>query len=248
MNENFTRLSNRDVILKLDQINKLEAASFPECIYHAGISDKYWERIYTDFIDCQIIISDGTDIAAMANSIPIFAPEDSGDLSDDGWDWAIKNGCDIFDRKIKPNALAGLQAAVNQKLRGGGFGKTCVLEMKKLAKDMGFKKVVIPVRPTKKSDFPEITFDEYVNMKTDGKYFDPWLNLHHGLGGRLLNICRSSYRLEGDLASWSRLLGMEFARTGKYIIPGGLVPLEVDKENDWAVYLEPSVWIEHPVE
>ncbi|MFZ3074113.1 MAG: hypothetical protein WA093_03230 [Minisyncoccales bacterium] len=37
---------------------------------------------------------------------------------------------------------------------------------------------------------------EYINKKTDGKYFDPWLNLHYRLSGKFIGICRKSMRYE----------------------------------------------------
>jgi hypothetical protein len=32
---------------------------------------------------------------------------------------------------------------------------------------------------------------------------------------------------------------------GSYIVPGGLVPLRVDRGNDQGSYLEPGIWVLH---
>ncbi|GLH75930.1 hypothetical protein SSBR45G_08380 [Bradyrhizobium sp. SSBR45G] len=41
--------------------------------------------------------------------------------------------------------------------------------------------------------------------------------------------------------------GVPFDRSGEIAIPGALVPVLVSHDNNHAVYVEPNVWIRHPV-
>ncbi len=38
---------------------------------------------------------------------------------------------------------------------------------------------------------------------------------------------------------------MRFPESGQYIVPGALVPVEIDRENDTGRYVEPNVWMKH---
>jgi hypothetical protein len=40
---------------------------------------------------------------------------------------------------------------------------------------------------------------------------------------------------------------MKFPQSGLYIIPGALVSIEMDVEKDEGVYIEPNVWMVHPL-
>jgi hypothetical protein len=39
---------------------------------------------------------------------------------------------------------------------------------------------------------------------------------------------------------------MAFPESGAYVVPGALVPIEIDRECDEGLYLEPNVWMVHP--
>lgn len=239
-------VTGEDIIPFRREINRLSRISYPVFILEDNATIHHdWRRIYTDFIDYQIVLAKEGKVAAFANSIPLFVPDDAVSLPDEGWDWALATGYKQFDEKIKPNVLIGLSVVVNPEMRGSGLSKACLFEFKKLARSKGLKKIYIPVRPTRKPDFPEIPFEEYIDKKTDGRCFDPWLNLHYSLGGKFIGVCRRSMRTVADLATWKKWTGIDFPKSGQYIVPRALDKITVDKENDQAVYLEPNVWIEH---
>jgi hypothetical protein len=52
-------------------------------------------------------------------------------------------------------------------------------------------------------------------------------------------------RVTGTVAEWEEWAGMAFPETGTYIVPGALVPVEVDLERDVGLYMEPNVWMAH---
>jgi hypothetical protein len=38
---------------------------------------------------------------------------------------------------------------------------------------------------------------------------------------------------------------MAFPESGDYIVPGALVPVQIDRERDLGHYVEPNVWMRH---
>lgn len=52
-------------------------------------------------------------------------------------------------------------------------------------------------------------------------------------------------RITGTIAEWEKWTGIKFAESGRYVIPGALVPIEIDLENNLGTYIEPNVWMVH---
>ena len=50
------------------------------------------------------------------------------------------------------------------------------------------------------------------------------------------------------IAQWEDWTQMSFPESGNYIVPGALLPVEMDCEIDSGVYLEPNVWVEHQLD
>jgi hypothetical protein len=88
--------------------------------------------------------------------------------------------------------------------------------------------------------------ERYVRWtRDDGLPFDPWLRVHARLGAELLEVCAASMTIEGSTEEWKAWTGLEFPDDGDYLVPGGLVPVRV--ENGRGSYVEPNVWMRHPV-
>jgi hypothetical protein len=51
----------------------------------------------------------------------------------------------------------------------------------------------------------------------------------------------------GTVAEWSRWTGTTFERSGAIVVAGALAPVTVSLEHDHAVYIEPNVWVHHPL-
>ena len=249
MENHIKIISGKDIILWRKEINELSEVSYPAFVLQDNATIDYgWDRIYKDFLDYQIIFLKKEKLAAVANSIPLFIPRGTKSLPDEGWDWALISGYRQFDKGIGPNALIGLSVMVNPAMRGCGLSKMCIYQFKELARKNGLKRIYIPVRPTKKQDFPDTSFDDYIVKKVGGRYFDPWLNLHYSLGGKFINICRKSMFTVADLKTWKKWTGVEFSKSGSYAVPGALEKIIVNKENNQATYSEPNVWMEHSIQ
>ena len=65
------------------------------------------------------------------------------------------------------------------------------------------------------------------------------------LGAELLEVGAASMTIDGSTEEWKAWTGLEFPDDGGYLIPGGLVPVRV--ENGRGSYVEPNVWMRHPV-
>ena len=51
--------------------------------------------------------------------------------------------------------------------------------------------------------------------------------------------------MPGSLAQWRAWTGLPFDTDGDVIVPGALVPIKCDATHDYAVYVEPNVWVRH---
>jgi hypothetical protein len=51
--------------------------------------------------------------------------------------------------------------------------------------------------------------------------------------------------IAGSLAEWRAWTSLPFETSGTVLVEGALNPVHVSVENDYAVYVEPNVWIVH---
>jgi hypothetical protein len=116
------------------------------------------------------------------------------------------------------------------------------------ARRAGFADLVAPVRPSWKHRFPLIPMDRYATWsRPDGLPFDPWFRVHARAGASFLQVCENSMRITGTVEEWITWTGLEFPDSGSFVIPGALVPVEIDVSHDEGVYVEPNQWMLHPV-
>jgi hypothetical protein len=67
------------------------------------------------------------------------------------------------------------------------------------------------------------------------------------LGATVLRIAPTSMTVTGSVSDWERWTGMPFLETGAYIVKGALAPVKIGRDADRVIYLEPNVWVCHPV-
>ncbi len=66
-------------------------------------------------------------------------------------------------------------------------------------------------------------------------------------GAELIGIAPASMRITGSVGDWESRTGLRFPDSGRYVVPGALVPVEIDRERDEGVYVEPNVWMHHRI-
>jgi hypothetical protein len=87
---------------------------------------------------------------------------------------------------------------------------------------------------------------EYISwVRDDGLPQDPWLRVHVRLGARIVSVAPMSSVVTGTLHEWFEWTGMVLATAGQVVIPGALCPIHASIEEDFAVYVEPNVWVHH---
>ena len=100
-----------------------------------------------------------------------------------------------------------------------GIAERLIGAMKQAARAEGLKTLVVPLRPTKKADFPFVAMEEYLTWKTPpdkstGRQlpFDPWLRKHVRLGGKIVKITPESQVVRGSVEQWEEWTGVDFRR------------------------------------
>lgn len=225
-------------------------AEWPEFMLHDPVAD-YLDACYEKLPEYQFVLvadPDNTgETVALGNAIPLLWQDDLENLPDDGWDWALTKGINEVGEKDKPNILCALQAVVFGEYRGQGISRAVVAAMKQIAQKHDLDGLIAPVRPNLKGAYPLIDIEKYIRW-TDksGRPFDPWLRVHHNLGAGIIKACRSAMRISGSVAEWESWAKMKFPASGTYIVPGALVPVEIDRESNIGTYVEPNVWMHHP--
>jgi hypothetical protein len=70
---------------------------------------------------------------------------------------------------------------------------------------------------------------------------------HLRLGAVVVKVAPCSMVIVGTLAEWRQWTGLAFERSGTAIVPGALSQVHVSLEQDHAVYVEPNLWVRHPL-
>ena len=79
----------------------------------------------------------------------------------------------------------------------------------------------------------------------DGTHLDPWMRTHKRLGAAVVKVAPESVVVTGTVAEWEKWAEMAFPESGSYVVSGALVPIEIARERDEGIYVEPNVWMVH---
>jgi GNAT superfamily N-acetyltransferase len=194
----------------------------------------------------QILLVDQRDqVLAAALSVPLSWDRTVDGLPP-GWDGAVSRAADLAARGGRPNAVATLSITMTPAAAGRGLAARMLDGVRTAAAARGIDALIAPVRPVLKAQYPLTTMASYLSWRTpDGEVFDPWLRMHLRLGGVQVGIAYPSRTLRGPVAAWEEWAELPMPAAGEYVIPGGLVPLTVDRRADLATYREPAVWFVH---
>ncbi|MBT3345272.1 MAG: GNAT family N-acetyltransferase [Gemmatimonadetes bacterium] len=230
-----------------DRVSDLIEKSWPQFMLQDPIGNKHWNRLYADFPECQVIMLDGDEVIGQGNTIPIRWDGPSEQLPDQGWDWAFIRGVEGYDQGRAPTHLTGLQIVIDPGYQGRRLSSQFVEHFRGVAQAKGLSRLVIPLRPTRKHQYPLTPMDRYITWTRQGLPFDPWLRIHARAGARIVKSCPESMTITGSIQDWETWTGMAFPDSGSYIVPGALMPVQIDRGADQGTYIEPNVWVEHEV-
>lgn len=166
-----------------------------------------------------------------------------------GWDGAVSAAAELLDSGATPNVVATLSITMAAGATGRGLAAGMIQSMKAAAVAAGSDALIAPVRPVLKAHYPLTPMASYLSWRTDDdRAFDPWVRLHARLGALQVGVAYPSMTITGSVADWQDWTELSLPASGEYVIPGGLVPLAVDRRTDSAIYREPNVWMVHRTE
>ena len=165
-----------------------------------------------------------------------------------GWDavavWAAEDALD----GVAPDTAGALEIAVHPECQGRGLASVVLTAMREAVVAAGLASLVIPVRPPDKAAVPALSMKDYAfAVRPDGLPVDRWLRTHVRAGGLVECVAPCSATVQASLADWRRWTGLPFDRDGVVVVPGALAPVFVSLAQDFAVYVEPNVWVSHRV-
>lgn len=234
----------------VDGLDKLTRDVWPNYIIESDNEpNRLWPRVYIDFAQFQLILLDDDEtIMACGNSIPFTLTDVQPNHLPAGWDDVFLQGMRTFASGGAPNALALLAVSIGKQHQSKGLSLELVKALKVVASTHAFTFCVVPVRPNWKMRYPLTPMDNYVRWtRADGAPFDPWLRVHWRLGAKVLAVAQKSMVVTGSIAEWETWTGLAFPETGCYIVPGALAPVSIDLEKNLGTYIEPNVWMQHPL-
>lgn len=233
-----------------DRAADISEASWPEFMLHDPIANENWHELFDRFIDYQFALldTDKNRMAAMGNSLPFHWTLPLEELPEGGWDWVFNKAVDDHKNGVTPNIQSAIQIAIHPDYQSQGLSAKMVEAMRSIAQSKGFRHLVAPVRPSQKSKYPLISIDDYIKWTNEeGLPFDAWLRVHVRAGARLIKPCHEAMTIRGSRAEWETWTGLKFPQSGRYHIPGALNPMEMNVEQDEGIYIEPNVWLVHPL-
>ena len=219
---------------------------WPEFLYHDPVLNRLFRDAIRSTPELQFYAWDDErdEVVGQANAVPVAWDGDEGSLPDRGIDAALESR--EAEGAPPPNVLCAMQIMVAPSRRGEGLSGRMIQRMHELGRANGFDLLIAPVRPTLKERYPLAPIERYVEWRrADGGLLDPWLRTHERLGARIVKVAPESMRIPGSIADWEGWTGMQFPESGHYVVSGALVPVQIDRERDEGLYVEPNVWMLH---
>jgi len=240
----LTRNDYRDLVRGLTKI------AWPEFMLHDQVANELWHELLDRFPEYQLALynTENKRVAAMGNSFPLKWEDSLENLPEGGWDWAFVQAVEDHKRGLSPNFHCAIQVVIHPDYRGHSLSARMIQAVRAVTRAKGLQALIIPVRPSEKSKYPLISIDDYIIWKKEGGLpFDAWLRVHARLGGKIIKTCHASKTIRGTRAEWESWTKMRFPQSGEYIIPGALSPIQMNIEKNEGVYVEPNVWMLHPL-
>lgn len=227
------------------QLRAPELNPGPVFVHRDPVGTRWWERYEAVFDDYRVALLDGDRVVAHGAAIPLCHPAGDG-LPDTGWDFALDAGMRDHEAGRTPNVACALWIVVAPDARGTGLSGRMLSALREVTAAHGLDTLLAPVRPTRKDRYPLIPMAQYAGWRDEtGAPLDPWLRVHVRAGGRIVGVCHRSMTVTGTVRDWERWGGLPLPASGRYVVPGALVPVVVDRVADTASYVEPNVWVRH---
>ncbi len=222
-------------------------AAWPDFMYQDPTSDLYYAEAasaYAEFV--MLALDDGRPVARSFSAPLAWDGDPTDRLPEGGWDWAIRTAYATRSSGDRPTLVSALEITIQVDRRGTGLAAVVLDAMCRNVARLGFGDLVAPVRPNAKTAHQDEPMSTYAyRTRSDGLPEDPWLRVHARAGGRIVNVAPVSMTVPGTLAQWREWTGLPFDTAGPVRVPDALVPVLCQPDHDFAVYVEPNVWMHH---
>jgi GNAT superfamily N-acetyltransferase len=229
-----------------EHLEALFAAGFPPFITADPEVKKYIGRVREYFTHLDLMLVDETGIPiATGWGVPIPWSDDVDELPSTFAD-ILRRAVDAHESGAGALTFVICGGVVHPGHTGTGAAAELIRTLIDAARAHGMTRVLAPLRPTRKHQYPLVSIARYASwVRDDGLPFDPWLRLHARLGGRVIGLAPAAQTMRGTVVEWEDWTGMPLPETGDYIIPLGMSVLSIDVDADEGTYVEPNIWVRH---
>jgi GNAT superfamily N-acetyltransferase len=222
--------------------------TWPDFMRHDLVAAAFLGEVVENFPHLTVVATLDDEPVARGLAAPFALHTDRrrGVLPPDGWDrvllWAARD-----HRTGAPvDTVSALEIAIHPDHLGRGLSRTVLGAMRDAAAAAGFAELVAPVRPNQKHLDVHLPMADYLDRtREDGLPVDAWLRTHVRAGATVDSVAPTSMVMTGTLEQWRERTGLPFDTAGEVEVPGALVPVICRPEHDYAVYVEPNVWVRH---
>jgi GNAT superfamily N-acetyltransferase len=223
--------------------------TWPQFMGHDVLANALFHRVAADFPQFCVMATDqdGTPVAR-GRSVPfrLGGATYREQLPDGGWDHVLAWAYDDLYEGAQTNAASALEIAITPAHRGTGLSYRILAALREAVADQGISTLYAPVRPTGKHLAPRLPMAQYITRTgPEGLPADAWLRVHARAGAVIEKVAPTSMVIAGSLDQWRSWTGLPFDGNGEVIVAEALTPVRCDLAHDYAVYVEPNVWMRH---
>ncbi|MBM9500143.1 hypothetical protein JWG44_07760 [Leptospira sp. 201903071] len=225
---------------------ELDLDVWPVFLNQDPIGKKSYSLIVEKFsnLHCVALTKDRR-IAGTGKLVPFFWDGDEENLPK-GWGESVLKGIEDLENGVRSNSASAWSIEILPEFRGYSLSHTILSALKKNAASQGILHLFACVRPNQKEKFPFLSMEEYLERKReDGFSEDPWIRVHEKAGAKQIRVEKKSMWIQGTILEWEEWTNLKFPKSGEFAIPGGLVPVVIDRDLNLGEYAEPNVWFRH---
>lgn len=169
-------------------MRELFSEGFPDFITADRLVKEYIGRVGEWFADLDLMMVDQHEVPVAAGwGVPIRW-DGLAETLPTGYTQALVRAVEGCENGAEPNTLVICGAVVTPALKGQGLAGETLKALRRTAKDRGWPKVVAPVRPTTKAQYPLTPIENFMRWRRDdGMALDPWVRTHQRLGAEILS-------------------------------------------------------------
>lgn len=229
-----------------EQLADLYSDGFPAFITADQLVKQYIARVRDWFGEWNLTLVDGgQNPAATGWGVPVRWDGTVAGLPG-GYTESLVRAVEGREQGIEPDTLVICGTIVAGRRTGQGLAGQVLAALRDAATGNGLPRVIAPVRPTLKQQYPLTPVETYMTWtRADGTALDPWVRTHLRMGATILAAAPDSQTMTGTVTEWEEWSGIPLPSSGDYVIPNGLSVLHLDRAADLGTYTEPNIWIRH---